>query len=66
MVKKTLAVALAISFASLLAMVPSAYAKRGADDVVPEPQQIEQEKVAKRGADDVVPEPQQIEQEKVG
>lgn len=45
MVKKTLAVALAISFASLLAMVPSAHAKKGADDVVPQPQQIEQEKV---------------------
>jgi len=44
MVKKTLAVALAISFASLLAMVPSAYA-RGADDVVPQPPQIEQEHV---------------------
>jgi hypothetical protein len=45
MVKKTLAVALAISFATLLAMVPRGFAKRGADDIVPQPPQIEQEHV---------------------
>ncbi len=42
MVKKTLAMALAISFASLLAMVPNAHAKDGADNP---PEKVEQENV---------------------